>query len=139
MKSLGHIRALDGLRAIAVLLVLGDHAALPGFFRGRAGVFTLSFAAAWVSYAVVEGPFLAMKRRWEPKRPVVNDAANSASTSTPTAAPKSFRTSSTTAIAARMSVTMKPQIVFTSVLAFWATFVSDPAASAPGTVGIPAP
>ncbi len=27
--------------------------------------FALSFAAAWISYAFVEAPFLAMKRRWE--------------------------------------------------------------------------
>ena len=35
---LGHIRPLDGLRAIAVLLVLGVHAGLPGFRNGGVGV-----------------------------------------------------------------------------------------------------
>jgi peptidoglycan/LPS O-acetylase OafA/YrhL len=35
---LGHLSALDGVRAVAVLLVMAYHAGLPGFHGGRAGV-----------------------------------------------------------------------------------------------------
>ena len=37
-RSLGHLRSLDGLRAVAVLVVMAFHAGIAGFHGGRAGV-----------------------------------------------------------------------------------------------------
>lgn len=38
LAGIGHLPALDGMRAVAVLTVMGFHATIPGFHGGRAGV-----------------------------------------------------------------------------------------------------
>ncbi len=56
-QALGRIPALDGVRAVGVLLVLGFHAGLPGFHGGRAGVDVFFVLSGFLITSVLIGEY----------------------------------------------------------------------------------
>ncbi len=59
---LGYVPALDGVRAVGVLLVLGYHAGLPGFHGGRAGVDVFFVLSGFLITSVLIGEYSGRQR-----------------------------------------------------------------------------
>jgi peptidoglycan/LPS O-acetylase OafA/YrhL len=67
--KLAHIRALDGVRGVAMLAVIASHTGYGqlghGFYRVGAVSLVVMFAAADVSYRWLERPVIDRMRRYE--------------------------------------------------------------------------